>query len=200
MPFSLQFVITRFCALWMLMIMMAAPSMAQPSTWGITSLMTALAKNSGGVTTFTEKKFIAMLDAPLESSGELHYTAPNYLEKRTLKPKPESFVLNDGIITIQRGKKRHTLKLKRHPRIAIFIESIRGTLAGDISALERSYQLALTGNAEHWKLTLSPIDKRMDDILNQIVILGKQERINTIEIHQADGDYSIMKIEEVATP
>ncbi len=184
----------------MLMIIMAAPSMAQPSTWGVTSLMTALAKNSGGVTTFTEKKFIAMLDAPLESSGELHYTAPNYLEKRTLKPKPESFVLNDGIITIQRGKKRHTLKLKRHPRIAIFIESIRGTLAGDISALERSYQLALTGNAEHWKLTLSPIDKRMDDILNQIVILGKQERINTIEIHQADGDYSIMKIEEVATP
>ncbi len=162
--------------------------------------MAALAKNSGGVTTFTEKKFIAMLDTPLESSGELHYTAPSYLEKRTLKPTPESFVLDDGVITIQRGKKRHTLKLKRHPRIAIFIESIRGTLAGDISALERSYQLALAGNAEHWQLTLSPTDKRMADILNHIVILGKQETINTIEIHQADGDYSIMKIEEVATP
>ena len=196
----LRLFIIKLGSIFALLIMAITPSTALASDWGITSLMEQLAKNKGGLTTFTEKKHIAMLDIPLESSGELHYTAPNYLEKKTLKPKLESFVLDDGVITINRGKKKHTLKLKRHPKIAIFIESIRGTLAGDKTALERSYQLGLTGSATQWTLTLLPTDKSMNNLLDNIIIHGRHEKINTIEIHQADGDYSIMNIEEPATP
>jgi len=162
--------------------------------------MDMLAQNKGGVTTFTEKKYIAMLDAPLESSGELRYTAPNYLEKKTLTPKSESFVLDGDAITINRGKKKHTLRLLKYPKIAVFIESIRGTLAGDRTALERSYHLGLTGDPAQWTLTLSPTDSRMSDIINNILIHGKHDKVNSIEIHQTDGDYSVMSIEDPVTP
>ena len=36
---------------------------------------------------------MAMLKEPLHSSGELLYEAPDRLEKRTLKPRPEVLLL-----------------------------------------------------------------------------------------------------------
>ncbi len=187
--------------LWLTLLIVALlPATAVAADWNITSLMAELAKNRGGLTAFTETKHIALLDQPLESSGELRYSAPNYLEKRTLLPKLESFVLDGDTVTIIRGSKKRTLKLRRHPKIAIFIESIRGTLAGDQIALERSYQLQLVGSPAQWELTLLPNDKRMHGIISNIAIHGQQGKIDAIEIHQADGDYSIMTIKEAATP
>lgn len=200
LPPLLQFLTLRVSAIFVMLMVGFTSSAVFASTWEISSLMELLAKNRGGLTTFTEKKQIAMLDAPLESSGELLYKAPNYLEKRTLTPKPESFVLDNDTITIKRGKKRYTLKLQSHPKVAIFIESIRGTLAGDQAALQRLYQLDLAGESQQWTLTLSPSDSRMSDIINHILIHGEHGKINSIEIHQADGDYSVMYIEQPATP
>jgi outer membrane lipoprotein-sorting protein len=168
--------------------------------WNITQLMALLAQNKGGRTTFTETKYMAVLDKPLVSSGELLYTAPDHLEKRTLTPKPESFVLDGDVVTIERGKKKHTLPLHDYPKIAVFTESIRGTLAGDRAALERSYRLSLDGTPNRWTLTLSPTDNHLTDIIKDILVRGEQGRILSIEIRQADGDHSIMTIEQPGTP
>ena len=43
-------------------------------------LMHGLAQIRSGHAGFVEKKFIAMLDRPVESSGELFYSAPDRLE------------------------------------------------------------------------------------------------------------------------
>ena len=51
-------------------------------------LMADLARNKGGKARFVEKKFLAVLDKPLIATGEMTYTAPDRLEKRTLTPKP----------------------------------------------------------------------------------------------------------------
>src|SRR5579859_3790268 len=66
-------------------------------------VMSALAQRKHGHVTFVEKKFIALLDRPVESSGELLYEAPDRLEKRTLKPKPQTLVLDGGTVSMQRG-------------------------------------------------------------------------------------------------
>ena len=83
---------------------------------------------------------------PVESSGELLYDAPDRLEKRTLKPKPEDLVLEGGVVTAQRGKHHYTLDLKQYPQVLPFIESIRATLAGDRAALERVFKVDFTGS------------------------------------------------------
>jgi len=98
-------------------------------------LMQGLAQTRSGHAAFTEKKFIAMLDKPVESSGELFYSAPDRLEKRTIKPKPESMILDSGTLVIERGRQKHTLQLQDYPELAAVIDSIRGTLAGDRKAL-----------------------------------------------------------------
>jgi len=168
--------------------------------WNIEQLMQTLAKNRNGHAHFVEKKSIAILDQPVESSGELFYSAPDHLEKRTLKPKLETMILDGGTLTLERGKQKHRLQLQDYPEIAAFIDSIRGTLAGDSKALQQTYQLSLQGEAQDWTLLLLPIDAKMKKIVQSIRITGANGDLRTIQIAQADGDSSVMTIEKIVTP
>jgi hypothetical protein len=115
-----------------------------------------------------------------------------------LKPKPETLVLDkDKLIVEQRGKKR-TLSLQSYPEVAAFVDSIRGTLAGDRKALERVYQLTLEGNESNWHLTLLPQEKKMQRIIESINIRGSSNQLQQIVIQQADGDSSHMTITPVS--
>src|SRR5436190_3070454 len=96
-------------------LMMLVPLISCAAEWDIDQLMRGLAQIRGDRATFVEKKFIAILDKPVESSGELIYTAPDRLEKRTLKPKPETMVVDQGILLIERGRQKHRLQLQDYP-------------------------------------------------------------------------------------
>lgn len=168
--------------------------------WNIDQLMRGLAQSPSGRASFVEKKSIAMLDKPVESSGELFYSAPDHLEKRTLKPKPESMILDQGTLLIERGRKQHRLPLQDYPELAVFIDSIRGTLAGDKQALERNYKLSLEGSAENWTLQLLPTNEKMLTVVRRIRIAGARDAVLSIEIIQTDGDSSLMLIEKLPTP
>ena len=170
------------------------------AAWDIDQLMRGLAQTHSSRASFVEKKFIAMLDRPVESSGELVYTAPDRLEKRTLKPKPESMILERGILVIERGRQKHRLQMQDYPELAAFIDSIRGTLAGDRNALERHYRLSLDGTAEQWILQLLPVNEKMQAVVKRIRIAGARDAVRSIEITQADGDSSLMLIEKFALP
>jgi hypothetical protein len=157
-------------------------------------VMGALAERKHGHVSFTEKKFIAMLDKPVESSGELLYDAPDRLEKKTLKPKPEDLVLAGGVVSAQRGKHHYTLDLKQYPQVLPFIESIRATLAGDRAALARVFKVDFGGDFEHWTLDLVPLDAKLAKTVEGIHIEGEKDFIHAVEIREADGDRSLMTI------
>lgn len=176
------------------------PAISHAADWDIDQLMRDLAQTRSGRASFVEKKSIAMLDKPVESSGELFYTAPDHLEKRTLKPKAESMTVDAGTLVIERGRQKHRLQLQDYPELAAFIDSIRGTLAGDRKALERNYRLSLDGTAEHWTLQLLPVDEKMQAVVKRIRIAGVRDAVRSIEITQADGDRSLMLVEKLAAP
>jgi len=188
----------RLCALVWLALLVSPIVQAAPLS--IAQLMAGLAKHPQGAATFTEKKFISILDQPVESSGELLFIAPARLEKRTLKPKPETLVLDGDILTFERGQRKHVLQLKDYPEVAGMIESIRATLAGDLQALERVYQLALDGSHERWTLVLTPLDPKVGAVIARIRMEGVKDTVRSVEILQADGDSSLMTIEKRAPP
>ena len=182
----------------LLVVVLSAPSYA--ADWDLDQLMNGLAQTRSGHARFVEKKSIAILEQPVESSGDLLYTAPDRLEKRTLKPKPETMVVNGDNLQIERGRQKIQLQLQTYPELAAFIDSIRGTLAGDRKALERSYQLSLEGAAQGWTLRLLPLDSKMKQVVALIRITGVRDEIRSIHVTQVDGDSSVMLIEKVATP
>jgi outer membrane lipoprotein-sorting protein len=180
--------------------LMLATVISYAAEWNIDRLMHGLAQTRSDHASFTEKKYIAMLEEPVESSGELFYTAPDHLEKRTLKPKPEVMILDHDSLVIERGHKNYHLQLQDYPELAAFIDSIRGTLAGDRMALERNYRLSLEGTADSWTLQLLPVDEKMQAVVKRIRIAGVGYAVRSIEITQTDDDSSIMLIEKLASP
>lgn len=186
--------------LMLLAALMHTPALCHATDWDIDQLMRSLAQTRSDHASFVEKKSIAMLDKPVESSGELFYVAPDHLEKRTFKPKPESMTVDGGALIIERSRQKHRLQLQDYPEVAAFIDSIRGTLAGDRHALERNYRLSLEGTNEHWILQLLPVDGKMQAVVKRIRIAGVRDTVRSIEITQADGDSSLMIIEKLTTP
>jgi tRNA A37 threonylcarbamoyladenosine synthetase subunit TsaC/SUA5/YrdC len=187
-------------ALWALLFSTGPLFAAEPAAWGIDQLMQDLAQVKTAKGRFVERKTMAMLNAPLESSGTLVYTAPARLEKYTRLPKPETLVLDHDKLSIEykeRGQRR-TLALPDYPVIWAFVESIRSTLAGDLATLNRFYRASVAGSEEQWRLSLRPVDAKIEAVVKEIHISGSRSRVRTIEIIETGGDRSLMTITEDA--
>lgn len=158
------------------------------------ALMELLAARRASHVSFTEVHRLAIMKQPLKSSGELFYRAPDWLEKRTLQPHAEDLVLSGGTLTLHRGRHSRVLELAQYPQVAPWVESIRATLAGDRGALERYFQVTVSGTLAHWNLLLVPADTAQESTIGEIRIAGAAADLQRIEIHQRDGDLSVMTI------
>ena len=171
---------------------------AETPAWDIEQLMQGLSKVPAAKGKFVERKYLAMLTAPLDSSGTLVYTAPGRLEKNTLAPKPERLVLDQDKLTLEYPDRaqRRVLALQNYPVVWAFVESIRSTLAGDYQTLNRFYRASVAGSEEQWRLSLKPVDPKMQSVVQEIRIGGSHNRLRTIEILETQGDRSVMTITE----
>ncbi|HVY07918.1 MAG TPA: LolA-related protein [Burkholderiales bacterium] len=185
----------RECAIF-LALLSAIPATA--AEWGIDALMKQLSQVESSQAKFVERKYLKVLTSPLEQSGTLTYTRPGRIEKRTLRPKPETLSVADDQLTLENPgrKERRVLKLQDYPVLWGFVESIRATLGGDLKALERFYRVDLEGTEAKWRLFLSPRDRKMNEVISLIRIEGSQARVDTIEVQEARGDRSVMKIQQ----
>ena len=176
----------------------AEESEINTSLWTINELMHSLAQVKESKATFVERKHLSILKTPLEYSGTLAYSAPGHLEKQTLLPKPESVVLDQDKLVVQSGaaNRKRTLSLQDYPVVWAFVESFRATLAGDLDALNRFYDVSLEGHAKQWLLILRPRDAKMKNLISEIHIGGSLAQISAIETREAGGDYSVMNISQ----
>jgi hypothetical protein len=182
-------------AAWVLLCSLAPlAAAAAESSDPLDALLAQLALHHHGHVAFTEVQYLAVLDRPLESSGELLYDAPDHLEKRTLTPRRETLVLEHGMLSATRGARTRTLALAAYPQLAPLIESLRATLAGDRAALERAFSVQLDGDPARWTLRLAPRDAAAARLIAEVRITGEQAGLKSVEILQADGDRSLLTI------
>ncbi len=182
------------------LVLLAAAPTSQAAEWQLTDLMQLLAQTRSGQARFVERKYIALLDKPLESSGEMSFAAPDRMEMRTLKPRKQSMLLDGNRLTLEQDGRQKTVNLQSYPEVAAFVEGIRGTLAGDRHALEKVYRVHLLGNPVRWQLLLEPREPTMSRIISRIRIGGSQGEVLSVAYDHADGDRSEMQIVPVARP
>jgi outer membrane lipoprotein-sorting protein len=178
----------------LLMLAIALPASA---AFDVGQLMNELAKHKGGKAKFVEKKYISLLDKPIVTTGEMTYTAPDRLEKRTLTPKVETLLLDKEMLSIEREKQKLSINLANQPEALAFVDSIRGTLSGNRAALEKNYALYLSGNSDKWVLTLLPSEQKIAALVLRITVSGSKNQVRSIEYLQADGDRSLLTIEPI---
>jgi hypothetical protein len=159
--------------------------------------MRAFSQRTHAEAKFVEQKHLKVLSSPLRTSGRLIYIAPDRLEKLTLRPNRELLLVAGDAVTFERvDGKRRTLRLQDYPALWGFIDSIRGTMAGDLEALQRFYAVMLQGPEDNWQLVLTPRVQVMRAAVSEIVIHGTQARIVSVEVTEARGDRSVMQVRE----
>jgi Outer membrane lipoprotein carrier protein LolA-like len=163
-------------------------------------VMRLLAARRHGQVDFVEQHFLSVLKRPVESYGVMIYDAPNRLEKRTVEPRPEDLVLDGNELTVERKGRTHVLDLAAYPSILPFIESLRATLAGDLPALERVFDVDFAGNLDRWTLSLSPRDSKVSKIVSRVRIDGSRDVLLKVEILEANGDRSLMTLRDHPAP
>lgn len=165
--------------------------------WGLEQLMIELGSAPHGKARFVERKYLKILKQPMELKGTLEYRSPGYLERRTLTPKPESFIVDGDRLTLENARgQRRAFALQDNPVLWAFVESIRATLMGDLAALNRFYNVALDGAEQGWRLSLTPKQPKMAAIIASIQISGSGGRVHSIEIRETQGDRSVMTVHE----
>jgi len=174
---------------------LALPAHADP----LHELMQQLAQVKSARGKYVERKHLAMLDTPLDSSGTLLYLAPGRVEKHMLSPRRESLILDGDTLVIESKGQRRAFALQDHPVVWAFAESIRSTLKGDLATLQRFYEVRLEGDKSAWRLRLRPKEARMRQAASEINLGGSGAWVNLIEVQEAGGDHSVTKITREAS-
>jgi hypothetical protein len=172
-----------------------ASALAAPE-WGIGSLMQSLGQVHEASATFTETTTMPVLQAPLKSSGTLRYVAPNYVRKTVLAPAPQDFVLQKGVVTLTAGGRTQTFDLSQAPPLAGLVEGVCGTLAGDLTTLQRDSTIQLSGSATTWQLLLRPSDAGVRHFVSWLSIRGSGDRVTEIDTGGAQGALTRMSVDE----
>jgi len=172
-------------------------AIAQPARWGLPQLMQNLAQVKTASARFTERQTMAILTTRLVAIGTLDYAAPDWMQKITTSPVPESFVLEGQQVTMTGpDRQTHVFSLGASPLIGGLTAGILATLAGDLPALQHVYQVQLSGGPAAWQLVLRPRDAQLARAVTWISIRGSQNRITEIDTQDGNGDHSEMAVDE----
>jgi hypothetical protein len=159
-------------------------------------IMAGLAAEPQHRATFTEDKAIPELDLPLPSEGTLRWSAPDSLEKHTTSPIEERIAVEAGRLTYERPDRgiRRDFSLEEQPEMGALVEAIRGTLAGDIAALRRHYEVDFGMQRDgSWRMELVPLSLRVRGAVQRIVITGEGSEVRGVDT-EGHGGVTRMRI------
>lgn len=146
---------------------------------------------------FVERKYLSVLSEPLTLRGRVLYRAPDYVEKAYDDPNGERYEVRGGRLTIEQSDgRRRELDIDEHPVLRAFVESYRGTLAGDVDTLREYFDLELSGSLDDWRLVLVPKLEELGEYLTAVVVLGRGATVYEVHTREAGGDHSVMTLED----
>jgi hypothetical protein len=196
----------RFMRFSVLAIACSAAVMAVPETGGwraahadepahtltIDTLMVRFHAMPGLFAKFREEKRIALLAKPLVSEGTIHFAPPARLARHTLSPTVSSVVLQDGTVRYGDGTTDETVDLAAAPAVRGLVEGFLHVLAGDRTALERSFAMELTSAAaDRWEIVLKPKNPELSRVIQSMTFAGDSVGVTRMRILEGSGDEGI---------
>jgi len=144
---------------------------------------------------FTELRESRWLAAPIESSGIMRSNA-TVLEKQVEQPRRETWrILGDRMqMSVPGSDTVKEIPLDKAPAAAALAYTLRSVMAGNLEALDKDFELALSGDERDWTLRLTPRDQDVARQLKQVNLQGAGRRLSTIIILEAQGDRTTTRL------
>ncbi len=177
------------------LVLLAGPATAVPPPKSAQDLFSALATMKGLEAQFSETRTLALLKAPLKSTGTLYYRAPGYLTRVTATPSPSTVRIGpQGIQIAEAGQKRH-IDLSSRPEIRLFVASFVKILAGELSTLSSTYDVTFqSAEGGRWSVVLRPRSPTLSKLITRLVLAGSGFAVETLLVEEASGDRTETRI------
>jgi hypothetical protein len=175
-----------------------SPPATSPAT--ATDLLAAFKGLVGLEARFHEEKRLALLAAPLISDGRIYFLAPDHLTRQVTSPFPGRTTIDGTTLTFEDDRGRHSISLRENPVARLFVVSFEEILAGDATALSRTYAVTLRAGPDgSWSLLLEPIAEPMTQLVAQIEVDGRGRTIDRMLIREVGGDQTLTTFSSVNT-
>ena len=142
---------------------------------------------------FIQEKHLRALPQPLISKGSFVLAKNHGLLWLLKTPLQQDYrITADGIA------RRDTNGWQLLPNKSAGDEQNRlflAVLQGDSSGLQRDFELALSGTAQQWQLTLTPRSMLLKQVFKQINIDGGA-LVQTIELLETQGDSTLLRMQD----
>jgi len=162
----------------------------------LADVLRARAAITESMAAYTELRHVHYLTAPIEAAGNLRYKAPDRLEMNVETPKPESFIYQDGVLSIGGESAGRDVSVESEALLSALFAALVGTLSGDEAKLHDKFDIFFTDTACDWRLTLVPKLERLRAKVDGIEIAGRNGGIGEILLKLANGDRSVLTIRE----
>jgi hypothetical protein len=185
------------CAVALLVAPTASAQESLTNTCTLSQVLASRAKNQESAATFTQQRRIRYVRDPLFSAGRLRFVAPSHLEMIVDKPQAESFVYEDGVLTLETAEQpERQISVDSDLILSAMFIGLVGTLSGNEDELRHTFFVEFSDDHCQWRMTLLPKSKRVLEKILEIDLSGNSEHIEKAEIIQANGDRSILSISE----
>lgn len=180
-----------------------AANVAMASSNTRENVMRALAGVESAVAEFVEVRESGFLTSQLIVKGRISYQSPDKLQRSVAEPYVEEITIDGDTMTLMREKDttegesrvvKQRVSLESAPIVRSVVESVRSTLAGDLSRLEELFDIEWQSSTENWTMMLKPIDERLQESITSIELTGNASKIETITTVESDGDESKMTL------
>ena len=146
---------------------------------------------------FTQQRFLRSMDKPVQTGGHFALRPGHGLFWHLQKPFDMKLrVRRDGISRqdAQGQWRANGSQTAQAAQVKLFM----AVLGGDTAELQRHFDLALSGDARQWQLTLTPKTAVMRQVFNKIVISGGQ-LVQKVELDEKQGDRTVMQFNQLQT-
>lgn len=160
-----------------------------------TELIARLARPAPAAVEFAELRYSTMLKQPLRVQGTLRYLGSQQLEREVATPRRELTRIDAESVRIEReGAKTRVVSLQRVPELRVLLSSFTALLSGDAAGLERDFHIETTETGGAWRITLRPLDERVQRRVPELRIEGRETRLRCFTLLDARGGASLMLI------
>jgi len=140
---------------------------------------------------FVQEKHIRGLAQPLISQGRFTLAAGKGLLWRLKAPIQRNLRITEAGVAHNTGSQWRLEPAQKNRQTQLFLAVLRG----DSAELQKQFELALSGDEQHWQLTLTPKSALLRQIFTRIQISGGA-LVSTIELIETSGERTVIKLLE----
>jgi hypothetical protein len=147
---------------------------------------------------FVQKRNLAGLSKPLESSGDFLFARDLGIAWHTRRPFDSQFVLtHEGMSQRDEGGEAMRVSAADQPALTVVSRVFFALFALDFEALSQDFTMAgLDDGKQPWRLLLRPKTAALGSVFKQAMLTG-DATVQTVILEDANGDSTVIDLHDV---